>query len=176
MLLTEVLYVLCVRTLYLYSHTNNGCSESNASYFILLAHNVRGRCWWGGNRGWTFPPIFLYVLLPCDRWQQRGSLSQQCLTWKCRWSKGVSLNASMQKKRHPLTFIMFAECLWTSNSGCEHSEVVGGAFQHGDSGVKDKPHSRHSCTAITPWNEEHTDQRVHENCLMMVTMLKNSVL
>ena len=22
-----------------------GCSESNTSYFILLAHNIRGGCW-----------------------------------------------------------------------------------------------------------------------------------
>ena len=32
-----------------------GCSESNASYFIMLAH-VRGGCWWCGSRDWTFPP------------------------------------------------------------------------------------------------------------------------
>ena len=41
----------------------------------------------------------------CDRRQQRGSLTQWCLTWKCMWSKGVSLNPSMQKKWHPMTLI-----------------------------------------------------------------------
>ena len=35
-----------------------GRSEINASYFIMLAHDVRGGCWWYGGRGWTFPPIF----------------------------------------------------------------------------------------------------------------------
>ena len=28
----------------------------------------------GGTRGWTFPPVFHYMLLPCDRWQQSGGL------------------------------------------------------------------------------------------------------
>ena len=81
------------------------CSESNACYFIMLGHNNRGRWWWNGSRGWTFTPIFHYMLLPCDRRQQR-SLTKWRLAWKCGWSKGVSLNSSMQKKKwHPLTFI-----------------------------------------------------------------------
>ena len=35
-----------------------GRSEINASYFIMLAHDVRGEYCWYGSRGWTFPPIF----------------------------------------------------------------------------------------------------------------------
>ena len=80
-------------------------SESNASYFIILAHDVRGGCWWYGSRGWTFPPIFHYMLLLCDRWQLRGSLTEQCLTWKHVWSRDVEWNSSMMEKPHPLTFI-----------------------------------------------------------------------
>jgi len=61
-------------------HTNyttyRGCSESNASYFIMSAYNIEGGCWYG-RRGWPFLPIFHYILLSCHRWQQRGSLS----TW-----------------------------------------------------------------------------------------------
>ena len=75
-----------------------GCSESNASHFIMLAHNVRGGCWWPGSRGWSFPPIFHYILFPCDRWQQRGSLTKWCLTQTCFWSIGVSWNSSVWKK------------------------------------------------------------------------------
>jgi len=60
-----------------------GCSESNASYCIMLTRNVRGGCWWYSSRGRTFPPIFWYILLPCDRWQQRGYLTKWYLTWKC---------------------------------------------------------------------------------------------
>jgi len=82
-----------------------GCSESNASHFIMLAQDIRGRYWRYGSEGWTFLPISHYILLLCDRWQQRGSLTQWCLTWKCRWSKGVPLNSSMWKKWHPLPSI-----------------------------------------------------------------------
>jgi len=89
----------------MYINIYKGCSESNAFYFIMLAHEVRGGCWWEGSRDWTFLPIFCYFLLPCNRWQQRGSLTKGYLTWKCVYSKGVSLNSSMRKNWHPLTFI-----------------------------------------------------------------------
>ena len=71
----------------------------------MLDHNIRGGCWWYSSRGWTFPTIFHYMLLLCDRWQQRGTLTQWFLTWKCVWSKGVELNYSMWKKWHPLTLL-----------------------------------------------------------------------
>ena len=98
--------------------SNEGCSKSNASYFIMLVSDFRGRCWWYGSRAWTFLPIFYYILLPCDRWEQRGSLTERCLTWKRVWSKGMSLNSSVWKKFRPLTLIdtywMFLETnQWT---------------------------------------------------------------
>ena len=37
-------------------------------------------CRWSGSRGCTFPPIFCYFLLLCDRWQQTGSLTHWHLT------------------------------------------------------------------------------------------------
>ena len=83
----------------------DGCSESNASYFIMLVHNVSSGCWWYDSREWTFPPISHCILLPCDRWQQRGSLTKWRVTWKCVWSKGVSWNFSPRKRLHLLTFI-----------------------------------------------------------------------
>ena len=106
-----------------------GCSESNASYIIMLAHDIRGGCWWYGNRGWIFSLVFCYTLLLCDSWHQRGSLTEWCLAWKCVWNKGVSLNFSMQKKLHHYHSLMLAERLWRPNSACEHSEAVGGVFQ-----------------------------------------------
>ena len=72
---------------------------------MILAQSVRHRYWWYGSRGCTFPPIFHYMLLPCDRWQQRGSLTIWRLTCKCISNKGVWLNTSTCKKWHPLTFI-----------------------------------------------------------------------
>ena len=54
---------------------------------------------------WTFLPAFHNILLPCDRWKQRGSLTKWHLTWKYLRNIGVSLHSSMWKKWHPLTFI-----------------------------------------------------------------------
>ena len=62
------------------------------------------------SRSWTFPPIFHYILLLWDRWQQNDSLTKWCLTHKCVWSKGVELNSSMQKKLHSQTF---TDACWT---------------------------------------------------------------
>ena len=81
-----------------------GCSESSVSYFMIWVHNIRGR-WWYVSRGWTFPPTFHYMVLPCDRWQQKDSLTEQHLMWKHIQSKDVSLNSSMWKKLQPLIFI-----------------------------------------------------------------------
>jgi len=69
------------------------------------------------------------ILLPWDRRQQRGTLSDWSLPWKCRWSKGVGLNSSMSQKWHSLPFSNTWEHLRKPNSGCEHSEVGSGAFQ-----------------------------------------------
>lgn len=33
---------------------NEGCSVNNSSCFIMLAHDIQGRCWWYCTRGWTF--------------------------------------------------------------------------------------------------------------------------
>jgi len=30
-----------------------GCCD--ASYFIIVAHDIRSRCWRDGSRGWAFP-------------------------------------------------------------------------------------------------------------------------
>ena len=79
-----------------FSINYEGCSESNASCFLMLAHDFRGRCWWYGSRGWTFPPISHSMPLLWTKW---------CLMWRCMWSKGVPLNSSLRKKWHPLPFV-----------------------------------------------------------------------
>ena len=88
-------------------------SKSNASCVIMLAHDVTGRCWLYGSRDQTFQLMFHYILLLCDRWQQKGSLSKRCVIWKSVQSKGMSLNSSTRKQFHPLTltdtFWMFIE-------------------------------------------------------------------
>jgi len=84
-------------------------------------------CWWYASRGWTFPPKSYYMLWPCNRWQQRGTLTKWHLTWKCIWSKGVTLNSSMQKNGTHWHSLMFVEHLWRPNSACEYTEVLSGA-------------------------------------------------
>ena len=125
---------------------HHGCSKSNTFYFTMLVHNIRGRCWSYGSRGWTFPPISRYILLPCDRWQQSGTLTKWCLTWKCRWSKGVPPNCSVWKKLHPLTFY---GCLLNIYGDQTLDVSIGRwwvvCFSNGDSDVKNKPHSTVSC-------------------------------
>ena len=64
-----------------------------------------GEYWWDGSRGWTFPSMLHYILLPYDRWQQKGNR-----TWKRICSKDVKLNSSVWKKWHSLIFI---DTCWT---------------------------------------------------------------
>ena len=52
----------------------------------------------------NFPPIFHYILLPCDRWQQRGSVTKWHLTRKCVWIKVCRGIPPCRKKWHLLTF------------------------------------------------------------------------
>ena len=84
---------------------------------MMLAHDIRDGCWWYGRRDWAFLPIFHYILVLRDRWQQRGSLTTWCLTWKCIWSKSMSLNSS---KKIALINIHWFWTLWRSSSGHEH--------------------------------------------------------
>ena len=72
--------------------------------YCLLLHEV---CPWHqrqmvvyGSRGWTFPAVFSYFLLLCDRWQQGGNLTQWWL---------------MRKQKHVIEFLQ-AE---------EHSSMLG---------------------------------------------------
>ena len=97
--------------IYLYE----GNSESNASCFIMLAHNIRGWCQWDGSRGWTFPPKFqVFVRLPSD------SLTKWCLTWKCGWSECM---APTDSHWHLLTFLKTNQWMWAQWGvrWCAHS-------------------------------------------------------
>ena len=95
----------------------------------MLAYDDRGRYWWYGSRGWTFPPIFHFILLPCGRWQQRGCLTSWHLPRNCGWSKGCHWSPPCGKNDTHWHFLMLNECWWRPNSECEHSEVVSSAFQ-----------------------------------------------
>ena len=106
------------------------CSESNASCFIILAHAIRGRCLCYGSGGCTFPPICHYMSSPCNRWQQRGTLTKCRLTWKRVWSKEAHWIPPCRKDCTQWHTLKLVEHLWRPGSGCEHGEeAVGGVFQ-----------------------------------------------
>ena len=63
------------------------CSESNACN--LLFRSTTSVADVGGITVEVQPPIFRYILLPCKRWQQWGSLTERHLTQKCRWRCGT---------------------------------------------------------------------------------------
>mgnify|MGYP001856524073 CR=1 FL=1 len=123
-----------------------GCSKSNASSLITLAYYIRGGCWWFGGRGQTFLPTFCYTMLPCmpcNRRQQRSSLTEWHLIWKCIWSKGVSLNSSMRKKMAP------TDIHWCLLSVYRDQTQWGGGCcvsSSGDSDMKHKSHLGQPCT------------------------------
>ena len=96
---------------------------------ILLHWPMKSeRYWWYGSRGWTFPAIFHYMVLPCDRWQQRGILLEWHLAWKYIW-RSVSWIPPCGENGTPWHSLILAECFWRPNSEYEHSEAVGDDFQ-----------------------------------------------
>ena len=127
-----------IYTMYLYVASTCLSETARAApkiiILMMLTHSIRGGCWWYGSRGWTFLPISHSILLPCDRWQQRRSLTEWHLTWKCVRSKCVELNSLMRKKWCTLTFI---NTCWTFLETkqwmwAQWGEVV--FFSSGDSG------------------------------------------
>ena len=72
--------------------------------FFMLAHDIRGSCWWYGSRGGTFLLIFHYILLLCNRWQQK---SEKNGVWHGSAYEAKTFNwiSPYRKKLHPLTFI-----------------------------------------------------------------------
>jgi len=98
-----------------------------ASCFIMLAHKVRSGWWWYGSK------IFHCILLLCNRWQQW----QNGMTWKCVGSKGESLNSSVRKSLHPLTF---TDTCWMCMENKHTASTVRqwvGAPSSGDSNILD---------------------------------------
>ena len=52
-----------------------GCSKSNASYVVMVAHDITGPCWWYGSRCWTFLTIYHYPFFFSSR---HWSISSYC--------------------------------------------------------------------------------------------------
>ena len=113
----------------------NGWSECQ---FTMLAHNIRGGCWYG-SKGWTFPPIFCYALSLYNRWQQRGSWQNGVWHGKADEAKVCHWTPPCRKKQHPLTSLMLSERFWRPNRGCEHSEIWVVHLNSGDSNSGSPP-------------------------------------
>jgi len=76
-------------------------------------------------------------MLPCDRWQKKGSMTKWCLTWKWVWRKGVELNCSMQKKIAPIDtywYLMNISGDWTVDVSTVRWWVVCSSKGNSDSG------------------------------------------
>ena len=85
-------------------------------------------CWCYGHRGGTFTPISHYVLLLCE--MAAEGQSDKMVSDVEVWMKQRHITEFIHAvKWHLMTSLMLAECLWRPNSGCQHSEAVGGIFQ-----------------------------------------------
>ena len=107
-----------------------GCSNSKSFYFILLAHSVRGTCWWYGSRSWSSHQYLLNIVA---MWQMAAEGQSDKIVSDLEVhmkQRGVTEILCAEKKRDiHWHSSMLAEHLWRSNRGCEHSEAVGGVFQ-----------------------------------------------
>jgi len=70
---------------------------------------------------WQFKPSCQYSIYMQHRRQRRGTLTKWCLAWNRIWSKGISLNSSMQKETEPTdicwTFMETYQWMWEQWGG-----------------------------------------------------------
>lgn len=144
----------------------------------MLVRDVRGRRWWCSSRGWTFSSMFCYILLPCNRWQQRGNVTtasdvevhmrmkQRCCHWippggkKCtQWHPSTLVNGHGDQPVDGSTVRRWMPCLSSTNGDME-----------------DKPRSWWPHTAVTPWHEECLHPFTHTDWLMVATTWRDTVL
>ena len=66
----------------------------------MLAHKIRGRCWWYGSRGWIFLLILLYMLLLCEK-SSRGTI----------WQNGIWHGSMCMKEVCMMKVCMMEVCM-----------------------------------------------------------------
>jgi len=88
----------------MYANTN-GCSKSNAFYYIMLVHKVRGRHYWHGRICWIFPPIFHVAVrqTSADRHSWQNSVWHGS-TYEAKICNSIP-SFRKKKKMHPFTLI-----------------------------------------------------------------------
>ena len=133
----------------------NGWSECQ---FTMLAHNIRGGCWYG-SKGWTFPPIFCYALSLYNRWQQRGSWQNGVWHGKADEAKVCHRIPPCRKTVVPIDFRWHLLNIYGHQTVDMHTERRCEVyFSSGDSNMEDKPYSGWPHTAVMPGNEKHLNQ------------------
>ena len=103
-------------------------SESKASYFIMLAHNIRGNV---GHVAVEAEPTQNSITFCCLATDGSTGAVWQHTVWHrsayqaqmCHWFPTCGENGTHWQS------LILAEHLWRSNSGCEHSQAASAAFQ-----------------------------------------------
>ena len=114
---------------YLEEWLHEDCSESNPSYFVTLAitseADVSGAA--DVEPSHQYPVTFCCCVTDGSReavWQKGLWHGGACEAKVCHW-----IFTSGKKTCTHWHSLMLADYLWSSNSECYHSEVVGGTFQ-----------------------------------------------
>ena len=97
-----------------------GSSEINASYFMMLAHDIGGGCWWYGSRGRTFRADILLNFVAMRQMTAEGQSDKMASDmevrmkqrYTCNWIPPCGKNCTQW---HSPTL---AERLRRPNSGC----------------------------------------------------------
>jgi len=112
----------------------------------------------------AFSPIFHYILLQCDRWQQRDSLTKTVSDMEV-WMKQRCVTEFLHVEKITPTNIHWHLLNVDGDQTVDVSTVRQWVmrFSSGDSHMKDKPCSGCPQTAVTPWNEEPLNQLVNAN-------------
>ena len=106
-----------------------GCSESNASYFVMFAHNIKAGV--GVVAVEVEPSCQDSTTFCCHVTDgSRGAVWHNAV-WHGREYEAKVWNwiPPCRKNGTHWHSSMLAECFWRPISGCEHSELVSGTFQ-----------------------------------------------
>jgi hypothetical protein len=132
-----------------------GRSESNASYFTMLTHDIKGRCLWYDSRGWTFAPI---VCKFCCRATDSSSVAI--------WQNGIwhgSVYETEVCHRVPVDILLFLNVYGFQAVDVSMVWWWTERLSSGDSDVTDRPRSRRPCIAVSSKNEERLNQLIYAN-------------
>ena len=158
---------------------HEGSSESNASYFIILAHNVEadvGGLTLEAESSCQYSIMFCYLVTDDSRraiWQN-GVWHRSLYEAKmCHWIPPCGKDGTHWH------LSIFAECLWSPNSGCEHSEAAGATFQQWQQQVTSTDADFYKCSMhalVQSWCIANGADYVKKQCFVAKNVLYQIVL